>query len=467
MVIESFDLDVLRRLMDEASRLGVDFADIRLESTATTRIVLREGVQDTSSGLDVGAAIRVFIKGVVGFSYTSRLTLDSLKSALHRAYSMARAAISMPGERRPSPVTLKSLEDSYAWPQKKKLEDIPIDVKASDLVELDKAIAGYEFVKSRTVVYTERLEYKAYASTEDRLVEERRQLVYVAANAFASREGVTASAFKVQGTIKGYTIWEKEDQNSFGERLVDRLRKQLEAKTPKAGVFPVVLAPAAVGVLVHEAFGHLAEADLTVSGSALKGKLGEKVASSLVSIVDDPTIDDGFGTFKYDDEGVKTARAVIVDKGVLRQLMTDRVHSAMLNLEPTGNARAESYRVMPLIRMRNTIMLPGDATRDELFEGIDFGYYIVATMGGETNLDGSFQVGVQEAYEIVKGEVGSPVRNLSIAGNTLETLMNIDMVSKELEIFYGRCGKGQLVYVSDGGPHVRVKAMTVGGRETA
>ena len=458
------DPDFLAGLASEALARGASFADIRVEATRIYGIVLRDGVGETSAGSDVGAAIRVFYHGFMGFASTSRLSRDAIRAAFEKAFSMARAASLSGAEPLVDPVTLKPLEAAIVWPQQRRLEDVGFEEKLRDLREADKVLASKPFVKSRSLRYAERMEYRLYVSSEPRVVEEKRQLALVVGNAYGSEAGVVGSAHDSLGTIKGYTLWDKEEPAGFALRILERLEKQLKAKTPRAGVFPVVLGPEAVGVFVHEAFGHLAEADLVAGGSVLQGKRGEVVASPLVSIVDDPGIDDGFGTYAYDDEGVRASRAVIVEKGVHRQIMTDRVYARLLEAEPTGNARAESYRVKPLVRMRNTVMLPGDASVEELFEGIEYGYYIVSTMGGQTNIDGSFQVGVEEAYEIVNGRVGEPVRNLGIAGNTLDTLKNIDMVAKDFQIFYGMCGKGQAVYVSDGGPHVRVKAMTVGGR---
>ncbi len=458
------DTDTLAALIEEARRLGADFADVRIESTRTTAILLRDGVEETSSGLDRGAAVRVFYRGFMGFAHTSRLEREAIRSAISKAYSMARGAAATTAKPLANPVELKPLEASIVWPQQKRLEEVGLEEKLSDLLEADKTLASKDYIRSRSLAYIERLEYKLYASSDERFVEEKRQLVYVAGNAYGRENSVVASAYMSLGSIRGYTVWDKQAPAEFAESLAARVEKQLRAKPPKAGVFPVVLAPEAVGVFVHEAFGHLAEADLVASGSALQGKIGETVASPLVTIVDDPGAEDGYGTYAYDDEGVKAARVVIVEKGVHRQIMSDRVYASLLGVEPTGNARAESYRVKPLVRMRNTFMLPGDASVEELFEDIEYGYYVVATMGGQTNIDGGFQVGVQEAYEIVKGEIGAPVRNLGLSGNTLETLSRIDMVARDFQLFYGRCGKGQLVYVSDGGPHVRVKAVTVGGR---
>ncbi len=452
--------DLLSRAVNEASRLGVDFADFRLERTRFMLIDRRDEATSISSGYDYGVAVRVFIKGSMGFAFTTRLTTDSIINALRRAYSMAKAVKG----NLPSPITMDPAEDYYEAPVKRSILDVPVEQKVKDLLEFDKIISSKPEVKSRTIRYVERVEERHYASTEERYLSEKRELVYVYASVFGLREGVRASAHIVKGTIKGYVVWDKYPLEEAAKELLNRLEVQLRAKTPKPGNYPVVLAPEALGVFVHEAFGHLAEADLVAAGSVLRDKRGKQVASSLVTIVDDPTLDDGFGTIKYDDEGVRTARATIVERGIHKDIMTDRVHAALFDVDPTGNGRAESFRYTPLVRMRNTVMLPGDYSVEEIFRDIKFGYYIVATGGGQTNLDGSFQVGIEEAYEIVNGEIGEPVRNLSIAGNTLETLFNIDAVGKDFQLFYGRCGKGQLVYVSDGGPHVRVKKMTVGGR---
>jgi TldD protein len=453
-------LDLLRQVIDRAASMGVKFADIRIERVRYTRIEVREGVVNIVGGLDVGAAVRVLLGGSLGFAYTTDISREGLEGALQRARALAAAS---KGE-----ITkfyeLDPAEEFYRHPVKTSIEDVPIDVKVSDILELDKLLAKEALVKSRNVFYVERSEEKLYASTEGRILGEARELVSVASSIYGAEAGVRASVYESQGTIKGYYVWEKTSQNDLAEKLITKLKNQFNAVTPKAGIFPVVMGPKALGVFVHEAFGHLAEADLVAAGSALQGRRGEVVASELVTIVDDPEIDDGYGTIRYDDEGVRTSRATIVEKGVHKQVMNDRIHAALFNDEPTGNARAESFRYSPIVRMRNTVMLPGDHSVEEVFEGIDFGYYIVSTRGGQTNLDGSFQVGVEEAYEIVNGEIGKPVRNLGIAGNTLETLQNIDAVGKDFHIAYGRCGKGQLVYVSDGGPHVRVRKMTVGGR---
>ena len=208
----------------------------------------------------------------------------------------------------------------------------------------------------------------------------------------------------------------------------------------------------------------MAEADLTLAGSVILNMIGKQVASKFVTIIDDGTIEGAFGSFKYDDEGIPSQKTILVREGIIINLMHNRETAKKFNMEPTGNARAENFRYTPIIRMRNTYIKPGDHNFEELFEPIKFGYYLKAFRGGQANLDGTFQVGVQEAYEIVNGEIGKPIRNLSISGNTLETLMKVEAVGKEFKLWPGRCGKGQIAFVCDGGPPLRVGEVQVGGR---
>jgi TldD protein len=200
-----------------------------------------------------------------------------------------------------------------------------------------------------------------------------------------------------------------------------------------------------------------------LAGSIISNKLGKKVASDVVTMLDDGTVKGAFGSFKYDDEGVPAQKTLLVKDGVVTGLMHSRETAHQFGADPTGNARAEDFRVEPIVRMRNTYIQPRDHSFEELVEDVKFGYYLKSFRGGQANLDGTFQVGIQEAYEIVDGEVGEPVRDVSISGNTLETLLKVDAVGKEFELWPGVCGKGQAAFVSDGGANTRIKGVLVGG----
>jgi TldD protein len=220
-----------------------------------------------------------------------------------------------------------------------------------------------------------------------------------------------------------------------------------------------------VGTLAHEALGHLAEADLTAN-SSFNGKLGEKVASDIVTMVDAP-IEGTFGTSKYDDEGVLMGSVDIIKEGIFTRLLTNREHAQKTGLPLSGSARAESFLYPPLIRMKNTFFKKGDYTEEELFEGIKFGYYCVDYRGGSADQNSSFQIGIQEAFEIENGEIGEPIKDLSVSGIATEALFLIEGAGKELGFDAGYCGKiDQRAATSAGGPPMRVKegAILFGGR---
>ena len=191
--------------------------------------------------------------------------------------------------------------------------------------------------------------------------------------------------------------------------------------------------------------------------------MGKKLGSDLVTFYDDGTLEGSFGAFKYDDEGVASHKTLLINDGVVSGLMHNRETAQKFNVEPTGNARAEDFRVEPIIRMRCTYMSPRDQTLEELLEGVKSGYYFKSFRGGQASLDGTFQVGIQEGYEIIKGEIGAPVRNASISGNTLETLHKVNGVGRDFFVDPGRCGKGQTAFICDGGPHIRLSEVVVGG----
>ncbi len=457
--------DYLLRLADEYVGKGASFIDFRAEYTEITSFSLIDGhVRNVIRGSEAGLAVRVLYNGFWGFSTVSTLgNKESIREAVELAFRAARS-LAISGKGTSEAYLLEAKRDDVKAYIKTDPRSVDFGTKVSDVLELHKIITKSELpIKSITIKYLDVIGKKVYVSSEERDLSQEFLITWTYLWVTAREGNIVASVRDEVGSTDGYTLWSRYPQEAIAKRAISRIKSQLRAKTPRGGNYPVVLAPEVVGVFVHEAFGHLGEADLTMSGSAIKNKIGVKIASDIVTIVDDPTIPQGFGTFKYDDEGVETRPVYLIKNGKIEELMVNREYAKLLGTTPTGNARAESYRVPPLIRMRNTVMLSGDYDVEELFEDIKFGYYLVSFRGGQANLDGTFQIGIQEAYEIVNGEVGEPVRNMSVSGNTLETLRLVDAIAKDFQISYGRCGKGQTAFVSDGGPHIRVKSLTIGG----
>ncbi|HOV43818.1 MAG TPA: TldD/PmbA family protein, partial [Syntrophothermus lipocalidus] len=249
-------------------------------------------------------------------------------------------------------------------------------------------------------------------------------------------------------------------------KAAKRALLMLEARPCPAGRMPVVMSSEAGGTMVHEACGHGLEADLVQKGlSVYRGKLGQKVASECVSVIDDATLPGNYGSFCFDDEGVKAVRKVLIDRGVLVEYMYDRLTARKENRQSTGNGRRESYQYKPIPRMTNTFIAPGRDDPESIVKSTSRGLLVRKMGGGQVNTtNGDFVFEVQEGYIIENGEIKYPVRGATLIGNGPEALNNIDMVGSDLEFAIGQCGKdGQGVPVSDAQPTIRIRELTVGG----
>jgi len=457
--------DVLCKVVDVAvQKFNAEYVEVRAQKLFKTMLTVKEGtVEAAKQGIENGAALRVLVNGAWGFASVGTLNVEALSEAVSDACKMAKAASS----RLKTPISLaeaEAVEDKVVVKPHKDPSKILVEDKIKLTTDISDIVLGYDNrVKSCTIDYLDLTGTNFFINSEGTYIEQDKLYVWSRILATAKEADIFTFSREEVGSTAGYEVFDKETPEVVGERVAKRAVEQLKAKSPKGGAFPAVLGPNVVGVFVHEAFGHLAEADLTLSGSVLLNKLGKKIASDVVTFYDDGTISGAFGSFKYDDEGVPAQKTLLVKDGVVVGLMHNRETAKKFKTQPTGNARAEDFRVEPIIRMRNTFMAPKDHSFEELLEDIKFGYYFKSFRGGQANLNGTFQVGIQEAYEIVKGELGEPVRNASISGNTLETLLKVDAVGKDFELWPGRCGKGQTAFVCDGGPHVRVREVLVGG----
>jgi len=457
--------DILSKTTDVAvQKFGAEYAEVRAQKLFKTMLTLKEErVEAAKQGIENGAALRVLVNGAWGFASVGTLNAEALANAVSDACKMAKAA----SLRLKKPIKLaeaKAVEDKVLMTPRKDPTKIPVEDKINTALTMSNTILGYDSrIKSCTIDYLDLTGTTYFMNNEDTYIEQGKLYVWSRLLATAVEAGIFTFSREEIGSTAGYEIFDIETPKIVGERVAKRAVEQLKAKPPKGGTFPAVLGPNVVGVFVHEAFGHLAEADLTLSGSVLLDKFGKKIASDVVTFYDDGLVEGAFGSFKYDDEGVPTQKTLLVKNGVVVGLMHNRETAQKFNAELTGNARAEDFRFEPIVRMRNTFMEPKDRSFEELIEDIKFGYYVKNFRGGQANLDGTFQVGIQEAYEIVNGEMGAPIRNASISGNTLETLLKVDAVGKDFELWPGRCGKGQTAFICDGGPHIRVKEVLVGG----
>ncbi len=457
--------DLLTKINNIATqKFGAQYAEARAQKLFKTILTLKEKrVETTKQGIENGVALRVLVNGAWGFASVGTLDNDILEGAVSDACRMAKMA----SLRLKTPIKLanaKVVEGRVVLKPKKNPADVSVEDKIKTALTVTKA--GLRFdkrVKSCTVDYFDLTGTSFFVNSDGTSIEQDKLYVWARITASALSEGVYTFSREEIGSTTGYEIFDEQLPEVLGKKVAKRATEQLNAKSPKGGTLPVVLGPSVVGVFVHEAFGHLAEADLALSGGILADNMGKKIGSDLVTFYDDGTIEGAFGAFKYDDEGVPTQKTLLINNGVVTGLMHNRETAQKFNVEATGNARAEDFRVEPIIRMRCTYMSPRDHSFEELIENVKAGYYFKSFRGGQANLDGTFQVGIQEGYEIVNGEIGVPIRDASISGNTLETLHKVDAVGKDFQLDQGRCGKGQTAFISDGGPHIRIKEVVVGG----
>ena len=456
--------DMLTKAVDYGRSLGAEYVEVRAQRLFKTLLTTKDGrVEGAKEGIESGAGVRVLANGAWGFVSLGKLEPKLLTEAAGEAVRLAKAA----SLRVKKPVKLadvKAVEDRVVANSRKSPRDVSMEEKIDNALAMDKTIFGYDKrIRSCTISYLDVTGTNYFINSDGACIEQDKLYVWSRILASAREASIYASAREEIGSTSGYEVFDTETPEKVGTMVAKRVVEQLKAKTPKGGSFPAVIGPNVVGVFMHEAMGHLAEADLTLSGSVLYDKLGKQIASDAVTVYDDGTVEGAFGSFKYDDEGVRTQKTALIEKGTLTGLMHDRETACKLNMDPTGNARAEDFRFEPIIRMRNTYLAAGDSSFEELIEGIDFGYYLKSFRGGQANLDGTFQVGIQEAYEIVKGQLGDAVRSASISGNTLETLRKVDGVGRDFELWSGRCGNGQIAFICYRGPHIRVGEVIIGG----
>ncbi len=460
-------LDVLEKAIEKNRDLDASYIELRGESGFIEYIQMDDSrIAALTQRLERGVAIRALADGAWGFVTTGNL--DLLDKGVADAVAMAKAA----AKSRKEPIELAETK-VYDEVIKNKVErdpgHVPIEEKIQYMNDMTKIIQDYDpritaiTVKVRTASGT-----KYLVTSEGTRIQSPTLLVWTYPWV-SGKDGIRLSAARYEeaSTNQGWEFLENvATPEVIGTTVAKRVKQQLDGVAAKSGTFPCVCGPRVIGTLAHEALGHLAEADLTVN-SSFAGKLGQVVASEGVNMTDNGINAGHVGVSKYDDEGVPASRVEIIKDSVLTELMTNREYAAKIDHRVTGNARAESYLYPPIIRMRSTIFELGEQSQDEVFEGIKFGYYCTDFRGGQAQSNASFQVGIQEAFEIVNGEIGRPVTDLSISGIATDSLFKIEAISKEpFPYEVGRCGKGQEAFVSSGGPDIRFGAggITFGGK---
>jgi TldD protein len=412
-----------------------------------------------------GAGVRSLVDGCWGFVSTTDVSREGLRSAVREAVQAAKAGAPLRDEKvNLAPASLGTGEfiyyDDHGEPD--------ISQKIEYVLNAEKRMREASALVVGSIVHYLQYEDEKFIVTSDGAaahIKDNKPSFHVTATVF--RDGKRETATKSSGVTGGWDdLIKKRDLSELADTAVDVAIRKLDADYAKGGGYTVILDPKLVGILSHEAIGHTVEADFVLSGSIVQGKLGQKVASELVTLVDDGSVEGAAGMVLVDDEGVLSEPTVVIDKGVLRGYLHNRESAAIFATIPHGNARAFTYRDEPIIRMTNTFIMPGESDLKEMISGIDEGFLLIdLAHGGQADSSAEFMFGVSEAYRIEKGNLKGLVKGVTISGQAFDVLMSVDAVSSDFQIDTGagHCGKWQPAKVDGGGPYLRCQ-VTVGGR---
>ena len=455
---------VIRRVLDEALRNGGDLAELFVEDRRSTALRLDDSrVEDVTSGVDIGAGVRVISGDRSAYAFTNVLT----PHALLEAARAARAGIAGGGRARPT--DLRVVEVPVHHEVVIPPESVPAADKASALREIDDAARSRgNAVRQVVASYADVRQKILIAASDGRRAEDERVRTRIVAQVVAASDGNIATGFDAPGHSGGYELLDQHPPARLGRSAATKALAMLAARPSPAGEFPVVLAPGTGGVLIHEACGHGLEADTLVKeASVYATRRGDKLGSEQVTIVDDATVPNGWGSFGVDDEGTPAQRTVLFDKGVLVGHLSDLQSARKIGHSPTGNGRRQSYAHVPLVRMTNTNLLPGAENPDDIIRGVKKGVYAATFAGGEVNpATGNFVFGMAEAYMIENGEITHPIKGAQLIGNGPQMLGVIDAIGNDYTHWEGVCGKdGQHAPVTNGMATVLLGRVTVGGTE--
>ncbi|MFW9923901.1 MAG: TldD/PmbA family protein [Candidatus Thorarchaeota archaeon] len=446
-------LDTILKGIEFGKNLSPDFIDIRFQNKYLANYQNIDGELTANTGARRGFAVRVLYQGAWGFSSTTSIELKDLKKNVQQAFDLAKGSAKTKKDKVVLAET-KAYQEKVISPRVKPLTDISVEEKMSMLKEAQKVFKNYEEVKSYTLSYQEIIDHRIVANSEGTQIESFDMKPTVVAQAIASKETKIAPYHEAWSKTKGFELIDEHPFTELAKYVSETAVKNLDASLPPGGPTKVVIDFTSVGIIAHEAIGHCSEADLVEAGSFLKGKLGQKVCSELITIIDDPVFDDAAGWLPFDDEGVKGERVEIIKDGIFSGYLNNREYAAKMNMKPTGNARAFTFQDEPLIRMRNTYIAPGDFQDEELYELIGNGLFVTGMMNGSADTSGEFMVGTGKAFEIKNGQLTDKVFiGPTMTGNAFEMLSSTLGVGKNLNfnIGTGFCGKEQPAKVDAGG----------------
>ncbi len=453
------------KIMDSMLSAQVDIADIYFQSSHFESWVLEGGiVKEGSHSIEQGVGVRVVSGEKTGFAYSDRIELPTLLEAAKSVKAIVRQGQDVSRE----------LQGVSNWPQyyapinplKSLIDQEKIDLLRQVDIETRKLDSRIEEVIVSLVSVHEKI---LVANHDGSLAADIRPLVRMNVSVILEENGKREQGSMGGGARLDYSYFlDQEKALGYGKEALRQAIVNLEATAAPAGNMTVVLGSGWPGILLHEAIGHGLEGDFNRKGtSAFSDKMGQRVASEYCTVVDDGTLPDRRGSLNIDDEGIPTEKTVLIENGILKGYMQDKLNAKLMGCKPTGNGRRESYAHLPMPRMTNTYMLPGSHDPEEIIKSVKKGLYARNFGGGQVDItSGKFVFSASEAYMIENGKITYPVKGATLIGNGPEVLTKVSMVGTDLELDpgVGTCGKeGQSVPVGVGQPTLKIDGLTVGG----
>lgn len=455
----------LQTVLSSVLGKAIDNADLYFQSTQSETWVLEDGIiKGGSYNIDRGVGVRAMSGEKTGFAYSDDILMPALDQAAQAARSISKSG----GHH-----AIKSWQKTAGHELYLPINPLNSLNENEKIALLQRVDAYARKLDSRVIQVNVSLaaEYETVLimASDGHLAADVRPLVRLNVSVVVDQNGRREQGYAGGGGRYDYHYFVENDlASSYAREAVRQALVNLEAVDAPAGTMPVVLGPGWPGVLLHEAVGHGLEGDFNRKGtSVFSGKIGQQVASSLCTVVDDGTLPNRRGSLNVDDEGVPTQCTVLIEKGILRNYIQDKRNARLMGMESTGNGRRESYAHTPMPRMTNTYMLPGQSSPEEIIASVKKGIYAVNFGGGQVDItSGKFVFSASEAYLIEDGKITKPVKGATLIGNGPDVLTKVSMVGNDLKLDtgIGICGKdGQSVPVGVGQPTLRIDAITVGG----
>lgn len=459
-----FTKEIAKKVLDECVSTGADFAEIFYEDTTENSISMISGVvEDVSTRHIFGAGIRVLLDYQEVYGFTSDCSLEgllALASKLKYSYNsdVKKFDYTLIEEDATKTGNVVIARES---------KDVALGEKIAYLKIVDEVIEGYDKrIIQRIVSISDKTQYVTIANTKGKFIKDIRNQQRISAQVVAKDKDKTQSMGNTIGGNFDIDSYKNKDLKAFAAEVCESCISMLDAPEMVGGVYPVIIHNGFGGVLFHEACGHSLEATSVAKGlSVFTGKKGTKIASDIVTAIDDGTINNEWGSLNCDDEGNPTRCNVLIKNGILNSYMIDDRNARKMKMASTGNSRRQNYRFSPTSRMTNTFIANGNSTFDEIIKATKYGLFAKKMGGGSVNpVTGEFNFSVNEGYMVEDGKITHPVRGATLIGNGSNALFNIDMIANNCSFGHGVCGsKSGSVPANVGQPTIRIQNMTVGG----